>query len=926
MSQCAGDKARRMVVDDLLATCDILCLQETFLAKQDLEKLNCLNDNFHGAGESTTDLSMGIVRGRIPGGVAILWNKKLDSLINVIRLGVDWCIAIHCVHGDKEFVVLNVYTPYECRENEDEYLHRLAFINSFIQDSSCSNIYVVGDMNADLLDSKSLFSNHMLQFSEDNNLILSSKECLPINSYTYISEAWHTTSWLDHCISTADAHASLGGMDILYGMTTTDHIPVAMSLNVDLLPAVVKDGCFSTEKINWTSLTKDDFLTYFARTDEFLSKVQICKNAVICRDMNCKDEEHRRALCSVYNDIVAALHEGSRPFLKHKNKKYMVRPGWKDFVAEYQTEAREAFKLWDTAGRPKQGCLLEHKQRTNAKYKYAIRYITKNEQAIRADSMAKKLLDNNVVEFWKEVRVLNNCKASLPCTVDGTSGSHNIAELWRQHYSNLFNCLKSDLYKADCIRDDVSVEINTHEVYQAINRISDNKASGIDHITAEHLKYASLRTAPLLSLCFTGFMVHGLLPDSMLSVLLVPVVKDKAGKISSLDNYRPIALASILSKVLELIMLDRINELIYSTDNQFGFKAKHGTDLCIFALKEIVNKYRSLNSSVFMCFIDASKAFDRVNHRKLFIKLKERGVPAYLVRILAYWYTNQTMQVKWGDSVSGPFRVGNGVRQGGILSPVLFNLYVDDLSKRLNACKTGCMVGDMLVNHLMYADDLVVLSPSSAGLQQLLNICTEYGMENDIKYNASKSAVLISRTKEDKCQKFPVFKLSNNNLCTSKKVKYLGHIITDQMSDDDDIYRQCRSMYAQANILVRKFSMCTEGVKMALFRSYCTSLYTAQLWAKYKKASLQKLQVAYNDAMRILLKRPRWSSASEMFVAARVNTFNAVLRNVMYKFMCRLDVSENSVIIGLTNPRKSCTRYTSSLREHWHKNLYGNLF
>ncbi len=137
--------------------------------------------------------------------------------------------------------------------------------------------------------------------------------------------------------------------------------------------------------------------------------------------------------------------------------------------------------------------------------------------------------------------------------------------------------------------------------------------------------------------------------------------------------------------------------------------------------------------------------------------------------------------------------------------------------------------------------------------------------------------------------------------------------------------RQCRSMYAQANILARKFNMCSEGVKLALFRSYCTSFYTAQLWSRFKKASLKKLQVAYNDAMRILLKRPRWCSANEMFVAARVSTFHAVLRNQMYKFICRLDVSENSIIMGLTNPRMSSTRYTSSLREHWHKCLYINL-
>ena len=75
------------------------CMPETFLAKQDLEKLNSLNDNFHGAGESTTDFGMGIVRGRISGGVAILWNKNLDSSINVVRLCANWCIAIQFTRG-----------------------------------------------------------------------------------------------------------------------------------------------------------------------------------------------------------------------------------------------------------------------------------------------------------------------------------------------------------------------------------------------------------------------------------------------------------------------------------------------------------------------------------------------------------------------------------------------------------------------------------------------------------------------------------------------------------------------------------------------------------------------------------------------------------------------------------------------------------
>ncbi len=103
----------------------------------------------------------------------------------------------------------------------------------------------------------------------------------------------------------------------------------------------------------------------------------------------------------------------------------------------------------------------------------------------------------------------------------------------------------------------------------------------------------------------------------------------------------------------------------------------------------------------------------------------------------------------------------------------------------------------------------------------------------------------------------------------------------DQMTDNDDIYRQCRTLYTQANIVLRKFGSCSNKVKLSLFRAYCTPLYTAHLWSNYNKVSFQKLQVAYNDTLRQLMKRPRWSSASELFVTCRVNSLSAVLRNLM---------------------------------------------
>ena len=126
------------------------------------------------------------------------------------------CYTLQSIRNsvDKEFIILNIYTPYECQHNEEDYVNKLGFISSYLQNECLTNIFIVGDMNADISDKRSIFANHLNHLCTDNNLVLSSRELLPAESYTHISEAWHTTSWLDHCLSTADAHASLAHMEI----------------------------------------------------------------------------------------------------------------------------------------------------------------------------------------------------------------------------------------------------------------------------------------------------------------------------------------------------------------------------------------------------------------------------------------------------------------------------------------------------------------------------------------------------------------------------------------------------------------------------------------------------------------------------------------------------------------------------------------
>ena len=240
------------------------------------------------------------------------------------------------------------------------------------------------------------------------------------------------------------------------------------------------------------------------------------------------------------------------------------------------------------------------------------------------------------------------------------------------------------------------------------------------------------------------------------------------------------------------------------------------------------------------------------------------------------------------------------------------------MSIALSACRTGCCVGNSLINHLMYADDLVIFSPSSIGLRALITLCEEYAVSHEMLFNHKKSVILICRSKYMK-NVYPIFTLNGKIVDESDTARYLGHIICNSGKDDKDIMRQCQQLYARGNALFRKFHMCSMSVKIQLFNTYCSPMYTAQLWWNHTVASFHRLNVAYNNILRRLLRRPRFCSASGLFVECRIPNCKAVIRNLIFRFMTRLDLSKNSIIFTILG---SDIRWTSRIRRHWVKSLY----
>jgi len=332
---------------------------------------------------------------------------------------------------------------------------------------------------------------------------------------------------------------------------------------------------------------------------------------------------------------------------------------------------------------------------------------------------------------------------------------------------------------------------------------------------------------------------------------LIPIPKGKSSNITDSGNYRGIALDSIYGKVFDLILLNKFTDLLCTAEQQFGFKGKHSTTMCPMVLKETLAYYTTDGGNAFCTLLDATKAFDRVNYCKLFRELIKRDLPVVYIRLMVNMYTNSVTRVSWNGVFSSFFPVNNGVRQGGVISPILFCIYIDGLLQRLIKSGVGCYmyIGDIFVGALAYADDIVLVAPSASAMRLMLKICEDYGTEFSVIFNASKSACLFV-SKGSRCYStLPQFQLDDKPLTFVSEYTHLGHIITANLSDTSDIMLRKNSFYGKVNNVLCYFATCSPDIKFRLMRQYCCDFYGSVLW-DLSHPSVDDICAAWRKAAR----------------------------------------------------------------------------
>ncbi|KAJ8737185.1 hypothetical protein PYW07_000456 [Mythimna separata] len=799
---------------------------------------------------------------------------------------------------------MSVYMPTECADNLPEFTECLGVMSSIIEDNGIEYAVALGDFNANI---GNMFYKELCCYCKDQDWICADLNMLgeSSNTFTFLSEAHGTCSWLDHCVVTMAAYNIIKNIKVVTDVSWSDHFPLV--IECDLSVIVSKTTLNNNEYVNnrtvWGQRNNEQTASYTALCNDYLSKLNLDWYTLHCNGIPCDNQDHKYLIDKMYSEITNCLCRAaslSQSDNKTFNKVKRVI-GWNYHIKDLHAQARLAFQLWLLHGKPKQGVIYDNMVVTRKTFKNKIKWCQNNEKQIQMDIIAEHRANNDFGSFWKSTNKLS-FKPTIPVTVNNSQDTSEIAEMFARQFQvtgGLGGGLQNESSRADRRPSEslsTSITITADTILHCVKNMKRGKSPGHDGLSVEHVLYGGYLLYEILSKFYNLCLSHCYLPKYFMKTVVVPLFKNGSGNASDSKNYRPISLATIFSKIFERILHPQLLKYIKINNAQFGFRAGLSTDMAIYALKNTVKYYNSRNTTVYACFLDLSRAFDTINYKMLWSKMEEAGIPCDVLGLLKYWYGSQTNVVKWGsDGFSKEYKLECGVRQGGLTSPTLFNLYVNELIEKLSRSGVGCHMCNQPVNNLSYADDMVLLSPSIDGLRTLLSICEKYAMSHRLTYNVKKTEVMVFKHDNTNCFN-PVITLAGSQLKTVSTFKYLGHIIKDNLKDDDDMERQRRSIAAKSNMLARRFARCSKSVKVTLFAAYCQSFYTCYLWKNYTQRTYHALRVQYNNAFRAMLNLPWRCSASGMFAENRVDDFYAVMRKRAASFMARIRATKNTIV------------------------------
>ena len=457
------------------------------------------------------------------------------------------------------------------------------------------------------------------------------------------------------------------------------------------------------------------------------------------------------------------------------------------------------------------------------------------------DNVIHKLVNsvNDQKEFWETVRNI------MPKR--NKTNNQITAEDWFSHFKklleheHLFN-EPHDSDEIDSEEDNASFNrpISREEVELAIRKLKLRKAAGPDGLISEILRNAQSLAIPFFHKYLNKLFDLGVYPDSWCESVILPLFKK--GDVNNPGNYRGISLSNVSSKIYGFIINKRlqcwVEEIGLTGEYQAGFKAGYSTIDHMFTLLACIQKQFSNNRKLYVAFIDFQKCFDTINRHLLWPVLLKNGIKGKMFRCIKSMYSSVKAKVRCGDGkLTQSITCSLGVKQGDICSPVLFSIFINELTREvISKGKHGVTLSQELFELfiLLLADDVVLLSETVVGLQNQLNCLHRTAVSLNLTVNLEKSNIVVFRKGGYLAARERWF-YAGNVMPIVNIYKYLGIYFSTKLS----FTASCNDLASKAKrallAIVQKLKMFNNRSVSVFFRLFDSQvlpimMYGSELW------------------------------------------------------------------------------------------------
>lgn len=606
----------------------------------------------------------------------------------------------------------------------------------------------------------------------------------------------------------------------------SDHMPIFLKLKIRV----------QTEKIKTILLPKLQWKDHF--------KSQYNQN-VLNELSSLKEQKDKLDLA----DIVDVIHKSTNKNNK-KQEIFAANNKWFDWKCY---EARKlSFEM-----------LKNYRQDMNLETKR--KYLMANEKF-------KAICKNKKVEYYKDLDIkinqVTDSKSWWKIANEIRNKNHqelsNISSSdFKTYFMTLLNPIQtaSDIHYAPPYQTDDCLDksISSAEIYEVLAKAKTNKAPGEDRIPYEFFKNSPRELINELTNIYNRLYNNMSLNKSFATSVIFPIFKK--GDPSEPNNYRGISFMNVIAKILMGVITERLYNWVYKrnilSEYQAGFRKNYSTVDNIYNLTTIVHLKFKEKKKVYAFFVDFKAAFDTVARKSLIFKLHAIGVSTKMVRFIENVYQNTFSTVWNGIELSDKFETISGVKQGCLLSPLLFSLYINDLHEYLEG---GLYVKNLNIRLLLYADDIVVMADDVKVLQKMINNLENYCSNWNLQVNLLKSKIMVFRN-GGRYASNEKWTYAGNEIEIVNEYNYLGMTITPKCVFTKHVEKKNNAAKNCINMTWSNF-LCKNDIsfrsKIHLFNAVCRSIqsYGAQIWGHSHFEEIDGLQRFF---IKRILKLPKFT-------------------------------------------------------------------